>query len=209
MAIKKTSIITPTFGAITDGVDQTQPTDPFNLERFRVSQNFADAIGVKRALLTVPVKKPDRQWFIRVRPEETYRVQALVLELHDEREMYLVDPTLSVELGVDLTLVQLFTAINRQGTSFLWPVKLTQDKARRRNEWNESALAAAELAMKRWVSVRSKFDLGAYEAFAAADNLDEPEWPELSFSELLAIAFKHRIIETPDHLVIRQLRGET
>jgi hypothetical protein len=189
------------------GTPGPAPSDPFDLERLRVSQNFADAIGVKRALLTVPVKKPDRQWFVRVHPSERYRLPVLVLELRDEREIYLVDPALGPELMNEVVTVQLSTAINRQGIVFLWPVRLSQEKGRV-NEWNRSALAAAELATKRWVRVSSNMSLGAYDVHFAEDTLDEPEWPEVEFKELLTIAFKHRFIDTSEHEVLRQLRGE-
>ena len=184
------------------------PADPFeDLERLRVSQNFADAIGVKRALLTVPVKKPDRQWFVRVHPDEAYRMAVLLLELRDEREMYLIDPRLGPALVNEATPMQLFTAVNRQGVVFLWPVRLAQEKGRV-SEWNRSALAAAELAMKRWVRVSSNMSLGAYDVHFAEGALDDPEWLDVSFKELLSLAFKPRFIDTLEHEVLRQLRGE-
>ena len=73
--------------------------------------------------------------------------------------------------------MQLFTAVNRQGVVFLWPVRLQQEKGRR-SEWNSSALAAADLAMVRWVRVTANMGLGAYEVFYAEGALDEPEWPD-------------------------------
>jgi hypothetical protein len=39
--------------------------------------------------------------------------------------------------------------------------------------------------------------------------LPPPTWPELSFGELLKIAFKSRYIDTLDHPVLLKLRGET
>jgi hypothetical protein len=49
--------------------------------------------------------------------------------------------------------------------------------------------------------------LGAYSVFYA-DNLPDPDWPALSFRDLLRIAFKDQFIQTLDHPVLRQLRGE-
>src|SRR5262249_52791911 len=159
------------------------------------------------ALLTVPVRKPDRQWFIRVHPDEAYRLAVLVLELRDEREHYLVDPSLGPSLVAEVVPTQIFTCVNRQGTLFLWPVRLEQERGRR-NEWNTSALAAATFAMDRWVRVTSDMSLGAYQVFYAEGALDEPEWPSVPFKELLAIAFKHRFIDNLNHDVLRRLRGE-
>lgn len=76
------------------------------------------------------------------------------------------------------------------------------------DEWAHSALAAAKLAMKDWVRVVPNTNLGAYEANLAMAPLPEPEWPNVSFQEIMKIAFKDRFIQTKDHPVLRQLRGE-
>jgi hypothetical protein len=39
----------------------------------------------------VPVRKPDRTWFVRVRPDPNYRLTpAAIIEEKDDREIYLV-----------------------------------------------------------------------------------------------------------------------
>ncbi|MCZ6861990.1 MAG: hypothetical protein O7I42_17225, partial [Alphaproteobacteria bacterium] len=40
--------------------------DPFNPKSLRISQDFAAAAGVKQVLATIPVRKPNRQDFVRV-----------------------------------------------------------------------------------------------------------------------------------------------
>ena len=40
--------------------------DPFNPAALRLDQSFADTVGVKKLLTTVPVRKPNRQDFVRV-----------------------------------------------------------------------------------------------------------------------------------------------
>ena len=60
-----------------------------DLKRLRLSQDFGDQVGVHKRIITVPVRKPDRQWFIRIHPDETWRLETAVLELKDERETYL------------------------------------------------------------------------------------------------------------------------
>ena len=49
--------------------------------------------------------------------------------------------------------------------------------------------------------------LGAYEVHIAETDFPEPEWPEISFKEILKIAFRENFIQTPDHPVIQRLRG--
>ena len=69
-----------------------------DVNRLRLSQDFANKIGVRKAIITVPVRKPDRQWFVRVHPDSEWRLETAVLELKDERQTYLVDPELWSEL---------------------------------------------------------------------------------------------------------------
>jgi hypothetical protein len=75
------------------------------------------------------------------------------------------------------------------------------------DHWNSSALEAATLAENSWVRVSANMHLGAYELFTATGDIPEPEWPDLSFEEILKIAFKGRYIDTLDHSVIQRLLG--
>jgi hypothetical protein len=100
----------------------------------------------------------------------------------------------------------LFTAISRQGTIFLWPVKLPTPDGRQ-NEWHRSAAEAAERALKKWVRVTASMSLGAYEIFEASGDLPEPVWPDYSFQEILKIAFRDRLIDRVDHLLVQRLQG--
>jgi hypothetical protein len=187
----------------------SKPLDPFDPERLRLTQNFADSISVKKALLSVPVRKPSKEDWVRVHPNESYHVETGVIELKDDREVYLVDPALWPELATEATFGPraLFTAINRQGVAFLWPVRLPGPDGRD-NQWNRSALEAATAAMKNWVRVVSNMSLGAYEIWESTGPIPDPEWPEQSFRELLQIAFKDKFIQTMDHPVLKKLRGE-
>ncbi len=180
---------------------------PFDPSKLRLSQNFAATVGVKKVLNTVPVRKPGRQDFIRVHPSEDYRLETAVLELKEERETYLVDQSLWPELPSELTPKVLFTTVNRQGVLALWPVRMPGEDGRL-DEWNASALEAAEMARKRWVRVVANMSLGAYEVYEATGDLPDPDWPEMAFSEILKVAFKGHYIAEIDHPVIRRLRGE-
>ncbi len=180
--------------------------DKLDLERLRLSQDFQNQVGVKKALLTVPVRKPDRQWFVRVHPDSTWRLETAVLELKDERETYLVHPDVHVELPGELVPKVLFTAMNRQGVVFLWPVRIPEEDGRG-NVWHRSALEAADLAKTKWVRIAANMSLGAYDVFEATGKLPEPEWPEKDFKSLLEVAFKNHFVSSLDHPVVRRLRG--
>ena len=179
-----------------------------DLARLRLSQDFGATINVKRALITVPVRKPNRQAYVRVRPGEEWRLQTAVIELKDDREVYVVDRPLWEELAGELAPKLFVTAIDRQKVLFLWPIRLPGADGRV-DEWNRSALEAADMATHHWISVRSNMALGAYEVFQAASTLPEPEWPDVAFPKLVEIAFRDRFITSLDHPVLRRLRGET
>ncbi|HEY7157900.1 MAG TPA: hypothetical protein VH575_28340 [Gemmataceae bacterium] len=191
------------------GVDAPAAPDPFNPSSLRLSQDFAASLGVKKALLSVPVRKPGNSWFVRVHPDESYRLQTTVIELKEDRETYLVAQSLWPDLAGESTFSPraLFTAINRQGVLFLWPIRLPGADGRV-DEWSRTALEAAEMAARGWVRVAANLSLGAYEVFQATGQLGEPAWPSTPFSELLRVAFKERFIDSLDHPVLRRLRGE-
>ena len=183
--------------------------NPFDPARLRLSQDFAATLGVKKAMLTVPVRKPSKEWWVRVHPDESYRLQTAVLELKEERETYLVDPVLWPELAAESTFSprMLFTTVNRQGVLFLWPIRLPGPDGKI-DEWSRSALEAAEMAQKGWVRVAANMDLGAYDVFEATGSLPDPEWPSKTFGQLLEVAFKGHFVRNFEHSVLRQLRGE-
>jgi hypothetical protein len=186
----------------------TTPNDRFDLERLRLPQNFADQMGVKKVRTTIPIRRPDRQWWIRVHPEETWRMPVYLLQLKEDRdrETYVVDPSLARELSGELAPAMLFTAINRQDVIFLWEVRLPGEDGRH-NPWHRSAYEAAQLAMDHWVRVSSNMSLGAYEVAKASADLPTPQWPEEGFSALLELAVRDRRIDNMDHPIVRRLRG--
>jgi len=188
---------------------QEAAPDPFDVGRLRLSQDFAASVGVKKALLTVPVRKPAKEWFVQVHPDESFRLQTAVIELKEDRETYLVDRTLWDQIATEATFSPraLFTAMNRQGVLFLWPVRLPGADGRV-DEWSRSALEAASMAQGRWVRVMANMSLGAYEVFSAVADIPAPTWPDKSLSELLRVAFRDKLIESLDHPVLKRLRGE-
>jgi len=199
--ITKLQTIDPAINTENTGV-----ADPFNLDNLRLSQSFTETAGVRKLLKTVPVHKPNPQDFVRVHPSPDYRMSAPVIELKDEREEYIIIKELVPELVGEFVSKTLFTAINRQGVTFLWPVRLP-DPEGREMEWWRSMREAADLATTQWVRVKANKHLGAYEMFVAESTMSEPVWPEASFQDLVKFAFRDRLITRLDHPVIKRLRG--
>lgn len=198
---------TPVLAA-TDQLAKPVAPDLFaDISRLRLSQDFAASCGVKKALLTIPVRKPAKEWFIKTHP--TLRIETCVLELKEDKEIYLVSPDLWSELASESTFGPraLFAGMNRQNVLFVWPIRLPGPDGKL-DEWNRSALEAAALAESRWVRVASNMALGAYDVFEATADWPEPDWPDLPFNEILRVAFKGKVIETLDHPTLKRLRGE-
>ena len=188
--------------------DGGTPENPLEIKedfsRFRLSQNFGSVCGVRKKLTTVPVRKPHKTQFVRVCPKG--KLDAMLLEYPEKSgDRYLIEPDVMQEVEDLAKPSRLVQAIDRQNNVFIWPLTIpSQDRP---NSWHLSAMEVAISAEISWTRMHSNPSLGAYEIFYAEGNLDEPEWPELSMNELLEIAFKNKIIDRPDHLVLRLLRG--
>jgi len=191
-----------------DVIKMPQPNDPFDPENLRLDQNFAETAGVEKLLRTVPVKKPHRQSLIRVHPSPDYRLQTAIIELHEERETYLVCPEVAHQETAEVTPVTIYTAITRPGVVFLWPVKQPTPDGKI-IEWHRSAREAAEDAMSHWIFVRPNMALGAYEIVRAPATIPDPVWPTKTLKALLTIGFREKLINNLNHPVLQRLRGET
>ena len=153
------------------------------------------------------VGKPNKQWWIRVRKEPEFRFETALLELKDKNEMFLVAPSLWTELAHEIIRVIIFVGINRQGVIFFWVIRLPGADGKH-NEWHQSALVAATIAMDHWVRVSANQAAKGYDVAKSKANLDNPKWPSLTFGEMFKIAFKDRYIDSLGHAVLKELRGE-
>jgi hypothetical protein len=191
----------------TNSETQAPSLDPFDPERLRLQNPLGADVSVKKALTHIPVTKPPRGAFFRVHPSENYRVDTAVIEI--DSEIYLLDISLRDSLAFESTVSnrKLVTSITTSGTLFVWPMKISAGNGGS-NGWYESAFAAARLAEERWLRISSNMAAQCYEAFVAEGDLNEPNWPDISFRDILQRAFQNRLIDSPDHTVLRRLRGE-
>jgi hypothetical protein len=182
--------------------------DPLDICNLRLSQNYIETAPVKKLLVTVPVRKPKQQEFVRVHPSEAYRVDVPMIDLKEEGELYVVHRDLAAELACEIVPMTLYTAITRQGVLFLWPVRLP-DPDGRQMEWHRSMREAAEIGIERWVRVKANRLLGGYDVIVAEGVMAEPDWPkEINFQDMIRIAFRDgRLVDTPDHPLIKRLKG--
>jgi len=185
--------------------------DPFNLSNLVVSQDYLKTASSTKLLTTIKVGKPHKQDFFRIHPDPAYRADLGILEVKEDRDraFYIVTPAMMSDLEGEFFIATVFVGINRQGNPFVWPVRLPGSDGRQ-NEWHRTALIAAEKAMQCWVRVTANMSAGYNDIFLAKGDLGEPEWPDLAYNEVLRIAFRNEgIIDSPDHPVVKNLRGQT
>lgn len=157
------------------------------------------------AQTTVPVRKPGKRNFFRVHPEEEYRLYNVPVVEDDNHEWHILAPELEIpdDLERFVSHVNLFTCINHKGTLFLWPFKNST------NDWSKSASRITRRAVTEWVRLQADMDANGYRVETAPAELRavEPEWPDMTFEEILNAAFEDKCIDSLDHPIIRSLRG--
>jgi len=186
----------PAHGAI--------PAGGFDFNALRLDQAYSQTAGVEKLLTTVPVRKPTKTEFVRAHPEMHF--ETMLLELKEDRESYLVLPHLLTDVSGIAVPMSLRVAVNRAAVLFLWPLRLPGEDGRS-NVWHESAREAADLAVRRWVSMRANMSLGAYDIYQGAETLSEPQWPDKSMEDIMHVAFRGHVISDPEHPVIKRLQG--
>jgi hypothetical protein len=121
-------------------------------------------------------------------------------------QSYLVAPNLAHLLGSMAVPQILRVAVDNAGVSRLIAEPIL-DTSGRPNLWNSSRARAINTAEKSWVRVEANMAAGQYEIIVAQGDLGQPAWPEQSMDELVLQCFEGRIIQSPDHPLIRQLEG--
>jgi hypothetical protein len=176
----------------------------FDYRRYeRRNQDFGEMVGSKKIFSRIPVRKPDKTWWVRVHPE----VQAELGLYNNEAGgvWYLVDPSGHALFSGNLCWTILYLSITSQGLVFFWPVK--SNGISRKNSWTESALEAISAARRGWVRIVANQEAQGYDAYVPNSQLADPEWDEDDINTLLERAFSGRIIDDPDHPIIRHLQG--
>ena len=119
--------------------------------------------------------------------------------------MYVVKPEVSADVLQLAKPYRLVLVVDRLGTAFIWPLAIPDEE--RPMDWHKSALEADLRAQKAWIRLAANQALGAYDIFEAAGELSEPIWPTESWNKLVEVAFKQKIIDTPEHVIIQKLQG--
>jgi hypothetical protein len=164
--------------------------------------------ATEEVLIRVPVRKPMKHEYFRVRPGAENCFTTMLYEDRETREFYFVAPAMISKLRAiaDVSVATLVQFMTKQKVLGIFPLKIGSD-SNVRTGWQDTALAAAELAKTSWVKMCADMALAGYRVMKAKGELGEPDWPASPFNELLDVAFKDRVIDTEDHPVFNKLLG--
>ncbi|MDW7618501.1 MAG: hypothetical protein SCG84_01225 [Nitrosomonadaceae bacterium] len=193
-------------------LDQTIPnqlaTSALNdLKSLRLPANYGETLGVKKLLTNVLVGKPKKAQFFRTHISEDMTFPAMILEIKEARESYVVVPEVVQEVSELVRPVMLHAAINRQNNVSLIPVPLPGEDGTR-NPWHESLAQAVEHAKLKWIRITANMHAGGYDVYEAEGELPEPEWPAHDIDALVQVAFRGKIITSLDHPIVQSLLGK-
>lgn len=185
--------------------------DAFDINALRVTPG-AETVPTQRVWTAIPMRKPGKTEFVRVNPAPEARLPCMFYTDPDDRDSaFVVLPNVLSSAGTEIParMVELRQAVTRGGSPFLWPVPFPNSDGRV-NSWHESAASAAQLAETQWTRMAANTANGCYEVTVASPGvIPDPDWTAFPlFEEQVEIAVKERLIDTPDHLVMRKLRGE-
>jgi hypothetical protein len=181
-------------------------TDPFDLDALRIDTTPVEGLGVEKLLTRVPTCRPGKQVWFRVHPGAEYRANVGLIKLDETDEWFLLTPAMAAEMPGEYRAYTLFLYVNKSGDAFLWPIPRPGDDGNW-NSWHQSAQEMAELAMSHWIRISSNKNVGGYVPAVAKLDTTEPVWPKQSLKELFMISFKGKLIDTPEHPIVKKLRG--
>jgi hypothetical protein len=181
-----------------------------DLDKLRISQDFANDSLTTKVEAAPLVRKPHGQEFIRVHSQPEWQLHTFVFKVTEDDSFFIVDKSLAPELmgeaGFALRII--LTCVTRSGEVFLWPVEVPDGDGANK-AYATSALEAAEAAKEGWVRMRWDRGSRSYVHTRAKADFGDPRWPCLPFDKLLQLAFLDRYIGDRDHITLKRLRGES
>lgn len=186
--------------------DLPNKTSASDIEALRLTSSFGKQITVNKVLVNIPVTRPSKDKFVRVRDGEKWEFPTFILEVKELNETYLLSESIAEIVHESARAVKILLAVDRRGNIMLVPVPLPREDGRR-NQWHESLVLAMERGKHKWVRIVANMSAGAYDLLEAQCNLTEPVWPDKTMAELIRIAFAGKIITDESHPVIEELLG--
>ena len=168
----------------------------------------AEEFGTRKIRSVIPVNKPGKMEWVHLLDHPDFLLPgAAFLDLQDGGRLYLVVPEIAAQLTDDVKLVKLAPGLTRQDKLFLWPCPLIPS-GETPNPWHTSHNDAFNAAKGGWIRMKSNRACGFYDIIEPEKIMPEPDWPDMSFADMLQIAFNDdHIVDRDDHPALRRLKG--
>jgi hypothetical protein len=109
---------------------------------------------------------------------------------------------LPTAISKELKRANVYTGVTASREFFLLYVVRTD------TTWYASAIEMMRLALNGWIKVEANMSAGGYDYYPAPIKIADPDWTALPpFEELLALAFRGRIIDGASHPVVLRMLG--
>jgi hypothetical protein len=166
-------------------------------------------VSVRKRLVDIPARTPHDEWFVRtsVNPAHSGTLPLYWDKVGSGRP-FLIDEAVQDYFGNKVRNNWCVLSVTRQLTYFLWCSPL-EDEDGVWNSWHESAHDMKTIAAESWIKVVSNKQKGGYDPidFVGPVPPPEPEWPNLTWEEIVRLAFRRHLVETDNHPLIRRRLG--
>ena len=105
----------------TDDDGEDHRPNPFDPKRLRIGQRVGEGQDVRRVLVSVLVRKPNRQEFFRTHPDPAMSVELALLEFKQDRQSFIITPEMAPYLPGEAVVKLVVPTITIHGAVFLWP----------------------------------------------------------------------------------------
>lgn len=157
---------------------------------------------------SIQLRKCKPQEFMRINKDLTERYEnAMTIEFSTAKakDVFLLMGEWAVPEGV-MHLVKpmhIFRACNHLGGEFLYYYRPSL------NDWSVSAAEVVRAAVDEWVRPVADMDGQTYIIKRPAAPIAEPVWSILTFPQLLTLAFKNKLLTSPESRIIRLIEGSS
>lgn len=188
-----------------DNKQESRLVDGIDPNSLMLPADASDEVQVKAVLANIRVDRPPQDAFFRVHRKLQTRLG--IIRDGESRESYCVAPALHADLAKDpaMRIWHCAVAITKQNGLYLWHLT-TRDPDL--NSWTATGWEGMRRAQEKWVRLVSDRQNGCYTILEAESDLGEPKWPTEDMAEIIAVAFRGRVISDINHSKLLELRGQ-
>lgn len=186
--------------------DSNNAPDPFDL--VAVKKKAATSVAVKKTLIVQVRKRIDKNTWFQVCPNPEMHIEGFVMDPGDVGDgLFWVSPHVLEEIDdSSIRLYSLHLCITRHGNAlFWWAIGLPGDNGRDM----ECDRVRREYATVHGTWMRLEWDDASRMHLQSLVQAawPNPDWPNETPDTLIRIAFRGRVIDTPDHPIVQQMKG--